>query len=126
MKSLTFFLILFIIKSSVSKTNLNKYSINSFLDNLKKTGNFEIIKSIKEECTEDIAIITCQVLYESNCGFCEKAVIYYMPPYEPQAHLSDVHVLTNEEKVAIQKALNKKYTKIQAKSIYDKIIKKAQ
>ena len=90
---------------------------------MKKTGNFEIIKSIKKECTEDIAIITCQVLYEGNCGFCEKAVIYYMPPYEPQVHLYDEHELTTEEKVAIQRALNKKFSKIQAKSIYDKIIK---
>ena len=46
-----------------------------------------------------------------------------MPPYEPQVHLYDEHELTTEEKVAIQRALNKKFSKIQAKSIYDKIIK---
>ena len=127
MKSLTFFLILFIIKSSLSKTNLNKYSINIFIDNLKRKGEFEIIKSIKAECSSDVAIITCQVLNEGNCGQCQNVVIYYMPPYEPEVVISAaVHELTSEQKVAIQKILNKKFTKAQTKSLYDKIIKKTK
>ena len=75
MKSLILFLILFIIKSSISKTNLNKYSINLFIDDLKRKGDFEIIKSIKKECSTDVAIITCQVLNEGNCGQCPSVVI---------------------------------------------------
>ena len=47
MKSITLFLILFVIKSSVLQTNQNKYTFNTFIDKLKKEGTFEIILSIK-------------------------------------------------------------------------------
>ena len=62
MKSLPLFLFLFIIKSSVSKINYDDYSINVFIDRLQKEGTFKIIKSIKEECGSDIAILSCEEL----------------------------------------------------------------
>ena len=49
-----------------------------------------------------------------------------MPPYEPEVISAGVHELTSDQKVAIQRILNKKFTKIQTKSLYDKIIKKTK
>ena len=40
MKSLSLFLILFIIKSSISKIEVENYSVNLFIDKLKKEGIF--------------------------------------------------------------------------------------
>ena len=78
MKSLTLFIILFIIKSSVSKNNLNKYSVNPFISNLKSKGTFKIIQSIKLNCGDDVAIITCETLNENHSGNCKRLVTNYM------------------------------------------------
>ena len=49
MKSITIFLILFIIKSSISKRDIEYYSINLFIDRLKNEGLFDTILSIKKQ-----------------------------------------------------------------------------
>ena len=135
MKSLTLFLVLFIIKSSVSKTKLRKYSIDPFIDNLKKDGNFTIIQSIKAKFGNDVAIISCEEIKNNHSGNCKKVVTEYMidfhttviygsgiksKPGRPTPNSS------NDNKVTLQKILNKNFTKKKAKLIYDKIIKKCK
>ena len=62
MKSLTLFLFLLIIESSVSKIKLDDYSINVYIDQMKKEGIFDIVLYIKWRLNIDIAIITCEEL----------------------------------------------------------------
>ena len=78
MKSLTLFLILFIIKSSVSQSKLKNYSVNTFISNLKSQGTFNIIKSVKFQCGDDVAIITCETINKNYSGNCKRLVIEYM------------------------------------------------
>ena len=47
MKSIAIFLILFIIKSSISKDNIEAYSIEKFIARLQKDGLYEKINSLK-------------------------------------------------------------------------------
>ena len=60
MKSIAIFLILSIITLTISKFDLDNYSINFFIINLKREGLFEIIKSIKCVYGPDLAIIPCE------------------------------------------------------------------
>ena len=131
MKSLSLFLILFIIKSSISKIEVENYSVNLFIDKLKKEGTFEIIKSIKEECGQDIAILSCEEINENHCGNCRKVVIFYMPdfpPHGPIIHPSDKpqHGLSKDLKDDLYNILKKKFPQTIANSKYDKIIYKAE
>ena len=135
MKSLTLFLILFIIKSTVSQNKLIKYSIDPFIDNLKKDGNFTIIQSIKAEFGDDVAIISCEEIKNKQSGNCKKVVKEYMfifPPVikkyspGPKSNNKPTPNLSNVNKVALQKILNKNFTKKKAKLLYDKIIKKCK
>ena len=67
----TFFLILFKLKSSVSKSNIENYSLTLFIDKLKGKDTFELVQSIKEKCSQDVAIIWCQELNENQYGNCK-------------------------------------------------------
>ena len=81
MKLNTLFLIPFLILSIKTDIDLDSYSIEDFIDYEKKKGLFEIIKSIKMTCGQDVAIISCEEL-NGNCkGNCKKLVIEYMPKY---------------------------------------------
>jgi len=131
MKSLTLFLILFIIKSSVSKPYLNKYSINQFLDEMRRDGNFTIILSIKAEFGDDVAIISCEEIKINHCGNCKNAVKNYMSipkphPRPPKPGDGSISSASIDNKVTLQKILNNNFNKIKAKSLYDKIIKKCK
>ena len=134
MKSLTLFLILFIIKSTVSQIELIKYSIDPFIDNLKKDGNFTIIESIKAEFGIDAAIISCEEIKNNHGGNCKKVVTEYMIDFPttvkfspgPKSNNEPTPNSSNDNKVALQKILNKNFTKKKAKLIYDKIIKKCK
>ena len=61
MKSITLFLILFITPFS-TMINLDDYSINTFIDRLKKEGLFDLIFQIKKAYGQDVAIISCEEL----------------------------------------------------------------
>ena len=78
MKSIAFSLILFIAILTVSKSNLEEYSINTFIFKLKSEKFFDIILSIKKLYGKDVAIISCEELNKSNCGNCKKLVTEYM------------------------------------------------
>ena len=126
MKSLTLFLILFIIKSSVSQSNQDSYSIYPFLALLRENGIFEIIESIKVELGEDVAIITCEEIEINLCGNCKRAVHSYMRSAGPKPNGGSISKSSKVKTVTLQKILNKKFNKIKAKSLYDKIIKKCK
>ena len=126
MKSLTLILFLFIIKSSVSQTNQDKFSINPFLDRLREEGIFEIIQLIKVQFGEDVAIISCEEMKSNHCGNCKNAVQNYMDPAEQKPNDGLVPNSSIDNKVTLKKILSKKYNKIKAKSLYDKIIKKCK
>ena len=79
MKSISIFILLFIIKSSISNISIDEYSIHKFINRIKKEGNFEIIKSIKKLYGQDFAIISCEELYRNTYGNCKKLITEYMP-----------------------------------------------
>ena len=79
MKSISIFILLFIIKSSISNSSIDELSISKFIYRIKKEGNFEIIKSIKKLYGQDFAIISCEELYRNTYGNCKKLITEYMP-----------------------------------------------
>ena len=115
MKSYTLFLILFIIKLSVSQSELDNYSIDSFIDNLKDEGLFDIIYSIKYSYGQDVAIISCEELSKNNSVNCKKVVLEYMP-CRP----------TRSSMVNIDTILMRKFPLIEAKLIAKRIIKRVE
>ena len=78
MKIITHFLILVLIKSIISESLLDYFSINHFLNDLKSDGLFEIILSIKKVYGQDVAIISCEELKENGRGNCKRIVTEYM------------------------------------------------
>ena len=118
MKSLTLFLILFIIKSSVSKSNLDNYSIDVFIKTLKDEKLFEIIQSIKWFYGQDVAIISCEELNKNHCGNCKRVVIEYMPK-NPDG-------LTPQSEKTILEILMEKFPKEKANLIRKNIITEAK
>ncbi len=70
MKLITRFLILFLIKSSIS-INLDDYSINKFKERLKENGFFEAFLLIKEVYGQDLSIITCEEINKNGYGNCK-------------------------------------------------------
>ena len=71
MKSIAIFLILSIITLTISKFDLDNFSTNMLIINLKREGLFEIIKLIKYKYGQDLAIITCEELNTNQCGNCK-------------------------------------------------------
>ena len=82
MKLINHFLILFLIISLTSEISINDYSINTFINDLKRNGLFEIIESIKKVYCQDVAIISCEELTENRKGNCKKLVTEYIPEYK--------------------------------------------
>ena len=82
MKLINHFLILFLIISLTSEISIDDYSIEIFLNDLKKNGLFEIIESIKKVYCQDVAIISCEELNENHKGNCKRIVTEYMPKYK--------------------------------------------
>ena len=79
MKSITIFLILFIIKSSISEVNIEDYSIEKFITWLKKEGLYQKIIFIKKIYGQDLSIISCEELIKKGYGNCKRLVKEYMP-----------------------------------------------
>ena len=71
MKSIAIFLILSIITLTISKIDLDNYSINLFIIDMKRKGLFEIIKSINCIYGKDLAIMSCEELNKKYCGNCK-------------------------------------------------------
>ena len=78
MKSISIFLILFIIKSSISKDNIEDYSFQKFIIRLKKQGLYEKISLIKKVYGKDLSIISCEELNKNGYGNCKRLINDYM------------------------------------------------
>ena len=78
MKLIAIFLILFLIKSSIS-ISLEDYSIDRFIERLKTNGLFETILLVKEFYGTDLSIISCEELNKNGYGNCKKLITEYMP-----------------------------------------------
>ena len=131
MKSIIIFLILFIIKSSISKTNLNDFSINLFITTLKKQGIYQTILSVKEYYGQDLSIITCEELNKNHCGNCRKLVLEYMPStmreVNPIKRKFFFPYIKQYKKIpTIEKILRRNLSSKLAKLISDDIINKAK
>mgnify|MGYP006873229148 CR=1 FL=1 len=81
MKSISLFLILFIVPIAIS--NLDKFSIDPFINNLKNEGLYDLISSIKDNYGEDVAIISCEELNKNHSGNCRTLVKDYIPSSSP-------------------------------------------
>ena len=79
MKLISLFLLLFLLISINSESQLDEFSINLFKNDLQNNGLFEIIKSIKSVYGQDVAIISCEELNENRKGNCKRLVTEYMP-----------------------------------------------
>ena len=117
MKSIAIFLILSIITLTTSKIDLDNYSINMFIFDLKNKGLFEVIQSIKYFYGQDIAIISCEEININRCGNCKKVVTDYMPIY-------DKLIEDKKKPKSIQEILSKKFSPKETKLIYERIMKR--
>ena len=72
MKALLFILLPFIIFN----LDFTGYSFSSFIDFLQQSGYYEVIRSVKIELGEDIAIAFCKEFVPSND--CENVVTIYI------------------------------------------------
>ena len=101
MKLIAIFLILFLIKSSIS-ISLEDYSIDRFKERLKENGLFETILLVKEFYGTDLSIISCEELNKNGYGNCKKLITEYMPnKFIDQAkkiNISPRRAMKNEEK----------------------------
>ena len=126
MKLINHFLILFLIISLTSEISIDDYSIEPFLNDLKKNGLFEIIESIKKAYCQDVAIISCEELNENRKGNCKNLVIKYMPEYKcPNKIRGSIPFIKQtcskfDTKIKLDQILNQK----QLESIYQRIIRK--
>ena len=124
MKALLFILLPFIIFN----IDLTKYSINPFIDFLKQSGYYQVIRSVKKELGSDIAIAFCKefVLQTNDC---KKVVTIYMEEMEGRKILSDdegnemglIDLLCQEENL---KVINQSYTIKEMKAKVIGILKK--
>ena len=143
MKLNTVFLILLLILSIKTESKLDQYSINTFMDYLKKNDLFEIIQSIKNTYGQDIAIIACEELNEKNKGNCKKLVTEYMENADvptpgqisnPKPALKKInctielnlspYMKHSNPNSALKEILRRKFNEIQTNLIYEKIIQK--
>ena len=136
MKLITHCLILFLIKSITSEISVDDFSINPFIEDLKKNGLFEMIELIKQAYGQDVAIISCEELNENRQGNCKKLVTEYMPPNPPLEigkliYPKSPSMIKNVMKHSCQMnflkdLLNKKFGPEKSNILYAKIIKKVQ
>ena len=119
MKSIFLILLPFIIFN----IDMNKYSINAFLDYLKKTGYFGIFQEIKKIFGSDYAIDACQEFVQSP--HCKIVVSEYMNqqsfkglPPKSRLDINDLIKLLHQEEIL--KVLTQFYT---IKEIDVKLIK---
>ena len=122
MKSIAIFLILSIISLTFSKNILDNYSINLFIDYLKRQRLFKIIKSIKYKYGQDVAIISCEELNKNYCGNCKKVVTDYMPIDDNK--ILYPHFINSKGWVYLKKCLGSKFSSEETQLKYKRIIEK--
>ena len=125
MKSITIFLILFIIKSSISERGIEDISTNLFINRLKNEGLFDTIFLIKNLFGQDFSILVCEQLNKNGYGNCKKVVKEYMPTFKTRSENSS-HSFDSQKTTILEKILSQKFTKKQAKMYADRIIKRAE
>ena len=123
MKLISIFLILSIITLTISKLDLDNYSINLFIIDLKRKGLFEIIKSIKKDFGQDVAIISCEELNKNHSGNCKKAVTDYMPKNDKNIEDIDSKVLINVKRILSMKNFSPKEFQYKYERIMERVEK---
>ena len=130
MKLINHFLILFLIISLTSEISINDFSIETFLNDLKKNGLFEIIESIKKFYGQDVAIISCEELNENRKGNCKRLVIDYMPIFKCSDNKCTTRPTSNKvikqscPKLKAKNKLNKIFNPKKLESIYHRILQR--
>ena len=125
MKLINHFLILFLIISLTSENPIDDYSIEPFLNDLKKNGLFEIIESIKEVYCQDVAIISCEELTINRKGNCKRLVTEYIPNYKCSKIFSKYgEFIKSCRKFDTIIKLNQIFNQKELESIYERIIRK--
>ena len=79
MKLVNLFLIIILISTPFSKSSsLDDYSIDEFINYLKKIGVYDLIISIKAYYGSDVATIFCECITGTQKGNCRKLVRDYI------------------------------------------------
>ena len=121
MRALLFILLPFIIFN----VDLTKYSIKTFINLLQKSGYYEVIRSVKIQLGEDIAIAVCKEFVQSND--CETVVTDYMEEGTRRvtraivSEMGLIELLCQEENL---KVINQTYTVKEMKTKVIGILKK--
>ena len=137
MKLISLFLLLFLLISINSENQLDTFSIDNFIKDLKNDGLFEIIETIKSVYGQDVAIISCEELNENHKGNCKRLVIEYMRPRASTRYVDEEEAkcikILNFSKIIkksdsifdiMKDILRKKYYESKATLIYNRIKKK--
>ena len=75
--------------------NSERYSINTFLNNLKETGFYDALLTIKREINDDVAISFCIELEHTN--LCVEVVKVYMQRYVVSRLLTEKRRVSRKE-----------------------------
>ena len=75
--------------------NSESYSINTFLNNLKETGFYDALLTIKREINDDVAISFCIELEHTN--LCVEVVKVYMQRYVVSRLLTEKRRVSRKE-----------------------------
>ncbi len=146
------FLFLFLIQSITSEIDLDSYSIETFKEDLKRKGLYEIIESIYKAYKQDVAIISCEELVGNRKGNCKRLVTEYINPSDEDIastfnqddagtrgienyHIKCIkrlyHFLITNSKIikhslVIKGELRKKYPEDLSNLIFNKIVKRVR
>ena len=111
MKSISIFLLLFIIKLSISNSSIDEYSIHQFINRIKNEGLFETILQIKKLYGQDLSIIFCEELNKNSYDNCKRLIKEYMPSFAPNniiksGYLIDSNTLIRNREFIIKPKYN--------------------
>ena len=119
MRALLFILLPFIIFN----IDLSKYSFNALIEYIKQNGYYEVIRSVKMQIGDDIAIAVCKEFLQSND--CETVVTTYMEegtiPVTKSGEIGLIDILCQKENLEV---INQSYTIKEMKAKVIGILKK--
>ena len=128
MKLISIFLLLFIIKSSISNISIDDYSKGKLINRLKSQDIFEIILLIKKFYDPNLSIISCEELNKDGYGICKRLIKEYMPSFAQKKIFKPSYSLLKPKDKwdKLKEILSTKFSPEETKLLADRIIKRVE
>ena len=128
MKLISIFLLLLIIKSSISNISIDDYSKDKLINRLKSQDLFEIILLIKKFYDPKLSIISCEELNKDGYGICKRLIKEYMPSFAQKKIFKPSYSLLKPKDKwdKLKEILSTKFSPEETKLLADRIIKRVE